>query len=143
MAHFLTVVTLDLASVTRRLVRAMFLLLLLVGLPGLSCVYSGGRGGAFSTLSVSASVLLLFLLAGLLGGLSLMLRSRCFVLLGFGPGLLRSRVSYRVALGASPSGVGSVAAQTSLVHLFDVGGGLQACLGLGIDRFLYDLGPTV
>ena len=72
-----------------------------------------------------------------------MLRSQCFGLLGFGPGLLRSRVSYRVALGASPSGVGSVAAQTPLVHLFDVGGGLQACLGLGIDRFLYDLGLTV
>ena len=72
-----------------------------------------------------------------------MLKSRCFELLGFGLGFLRSRVSYRVALGASPSGVESLATQTSLVHLFDVRGGLQARLGLGIDRFLYDLGLTV
>ena len=72
-----------------------------------------------------------------------MLRSRCFGLLGFGPGLLRSRVSYQVALGASLSGVGSVAVQTSLVHLFDVGGGLQARLGLSINRFLYNLGLTI
>ena len=119
-------------------------LILFLLLTRFCCIDSGGGVGAF-LLSVPAksSVLLLFLLAGFLGGLSLVLRSRCFGLLGFGPGLLRSRVSYRVALGASPSGVGSVAAQTPLVHLFDVGGGLQARLGLGIDRFLYDLGPTV
>ena len=63
-------------------------------------------------LSVSAklSVFLLFLLAGLLGGLSLMLKRRCFGLLGFGLRLLRSRVSYQVALGASLSRVGSVTA---------------------------------
>ena len=72
-----------------------------------------------------------------------MLKSRCFGLLGFGPGLLRSRVFYRVALGARPSGVGSVTAQTPLVHLFDVEGGLQARFGLDIGRFLYDLSPTI
>ena len=72
-----------------------------------------------------------------------MLRSQSFGLLGFGLGLLHSRVSYRVALGASPGRIGSVAAQTLLVHLFDIGGELQACLGLDINRFLYDLGPTV
>ena len=72
-----------------------------------------------------------------------MLRSRCFGLLGFGPRLLRSRVSYRVALGTSPGEVGSIVTQTLLVHLFDVGGGLQARLGLGINRFLYDLGLTI
>ena len=72
-----------------------------------------------------------------------MLRSQCFELLGFGLRLLRSRVSYRVALGTSPSAVGSVVMQTLLLHLFDVGGGLQACLCLDINRFLYNLGPTV
>ena len=72
-----------------------------------------------------------------------MLRSRYFGLLGFGPGLLRSRVFYRVALDASPSEVGLFTVQTLLVHLFDVEGGLQACLGFGSDCFLYDLGPTI
>ena len=93
--------------------------------------------------SAKSSVLLLFLLARLLGGLSLMLRSQCFGLLEFGSGLLRSRVSYLVTLGASLSRVGSVAAQTPLVHLFGVRSGLQARLGLGIDHFLYNLGSTV
>ena len=48
-----------------------------------------------------------------------------------------------MALGASPSEVGLIATQISLVYLFDVGDGLQARLGFDIDRFLYDLGPTV
>ena len=69
MAQFGTVKALDLASVTRPLVRTIFLLLLLVGLPGLSCVYSSGRGGAFLTFSVSLSLFLLLLFPSFLGRL--------------------------------------------------------------------------
>ena len=72
-----------------------------------------------------------------------MLRSQCFGLLGFRSRLLYSRIPYQIALGTSPNVVESVATQILLVYLFDVGGGLQTCLSLDIDRFLYDLGPTV
>ena len=135
--HYLTYVTCR--SIWTTLVLILFFLLI-----HLCCVDSGSGGGAF-LLSVSAtlSVFLLFVLVGLLRGLSLMLRSWCFGLLGFGSRFLRSRVSYRVSLGASSSGVELVVAQTLLIYLFDVGGGLQACLGLSINRFLYDLGLTV
>ena len=121
----------------------MFLFLLVVRL-GLSCVHVCSRDRTFSTFSIFVSLFfLLFLFTAFLKDFSLVLRSRHFGLLRFGQKLLCFRVFYQVVLGASPSEVGSVVVQTSLVYLFNVGRGLQACLGLGIDRFLNDLGPTV
>ena len=144
MPVLVTVPTRDLTYVTCRSVRTTSLLILFFLLTRLCCIDSGGRGRAFLLLlSAKSSVLLLFLLVGLLGGLSLMLKSRCFRLLRFGPRLFRSRVFYRVVFGASPSRIGSVVTQTLLIYLFDVGGRLQVCLSLDIDRFLYDFGPTV
>ena len=122
-------------------VLSLFLLTLLTRL---CCIDSGGRGGAFLMLVLAKLLgLLLFFFVGLLGGLSLILRSQCFGLLGFRPRLLCSKISYWVALDASPSAVESIAMQTLVVSFFDVGGGLQASLDLDINHFLYNLGPTV
>ena len=74
---------------------SVFILFFLTLLTWLYYIDCGGRGGAFLLLvSAKSSVLLFFLLAGLLGDLSLILRSQCFGFLGFGPRLLRSRVFY-------------------------------------------------
>ena len=108
---------------------SVFIFFLLTLLTRLYCIDtdSGGRAFLLSVLAKSL-VLLLFLLAGLLGSLSLVLRSQCFELLGFGPRPLHFKVFYRVVLSASPSGVGSVAAQILLVHHFNVGGGAASSL---------------
>ena len=105
MAYFRTVKALYLTSVVGRLVRA-FLFLLLMGLPGLSCVFSGGRGGAFLTLSVSSLLLLLLLFPSFLGRLRTLGTWRCFCTSDFRffqPGVLHgatlpvSRIGWLVA----------------------------------------------
>ena len=144
MPFLFTVSTRDLTYVTCRPVWTTSVLIFFLLLIRLYYVNSDGGGRAFLlSVSVKSSVFFFFLLTSLLGGFSLMLKSRYFGLLGFRPRLLRSRVPYQIALSASPSKVGLVAIQISLIHLFDMGGGLQACLSLGIDRFLYNLVPTV
>ena len=142
---FLVIVpTRDLAYVTCHPVWTTSVLILFLLLTYLCCVNSNGAGGAFLLLVLAKLlVFLLLLFTGFLGGLSLMLRSQCFVLLRFGPRLLHSMDSYQIVLGANPSGIGLVAAQTLLVYLFNVRGGLQTCLSLDINYFLYDLGPIV
>ena len=143
MAQFRKVKALDLALVLGQFIQAMLFFLLLVRLR-VSRVDICSQDKVFSTFSVFLALfLLLFLIAGLFRGLHLVLGSRCFELLGFGLRFLRSRVFYWVALGISPSGVGSVVAQTLLVHLSDLGVGLQAYLGLDIDCFFDNLGSTV
>lgn len=143
MAHFSTVVALDHTKVTWRLVQTILVLIffLLTWLIRLCCIGSGGRGGAF--LSLSIVPVLLFLLAGLFGGLRL-LSSRCFGLLRFGPRFFYSRIFHGVALRLSSSGGdGPAPPETVLVRLPGIEARPKSGLGLGIDGFFYELFETI
>ena len=132
MAHFLTVVILDLVSVTRHLLRVMFLLLFLVGLPGLSCVYSVGRGRTFLTFLVSFSLFLLLFFLNFFRRLKTLGTRQWFCtsdLSFFSPGIFHS-----TALAFGNDGVGwSIALGTVLIYFFSTGARPESRIGLSIN----------
>ena len=67
MAHFPMVKALDLTSVTRPLIQAIFVFLLLMRLLGLSYIDSNSRGGAFSIFSVFLALFFFLLFPSFFG----------------------------------------------------------------------------
>ena len=136
MAHFLTVIALDLTQIACRSARTIpvsIIVLFFIGLTRLGCVDSGGRGEAFLTSSVSllSSAAVLFLPPSLSGRLRVTGAGSCFR----GPGLrfFHPRVLYWLGLGLGRRGVHRSIASVAWLIEVSAGGGLYLGLGLGSD----------
>ena len=147
MLYFLTIIAFDWTKVTCRPVQtiSIFIIVLFLGLTKLSCIDSCGGGGAFLAISAVLLALLFFLFAGFFGGLSLLLRSGWFRLLGLGPRFLYPWIFHGgpLALSLSGSRMGWSTTPVVLVRLPGIGARPESGLGFDVDGFFYKLFETI
>ena len=147
MAHFLTVIVLDLTQIACRSAQTILvsiIILFLIGLTRLGCVDSGGRGGAFllSLLLVISTAFFLLFLPSLSGRLWVTGAGNWQF---WGPGLrfFYLRVFYQLGLGLGCQSMHQLIALVALlVEVLD-GRGLYLRLGLGSDCSFDQGVPTI
>ena len=139
MTHFLTVIVLDLTSVTWCPIQTTLVFLLSKRFIGMSWVNYGGRGGVFSTFLVPSTSFHLLFFPSFVGKL-VVIRAlggtwRWFYILDLR--FFCPRVFHGNTLALGNGGVGwSAASGTVLIHLFSTGVRLKSQLSLGVNGLL-------
>ena len=135
MTQFLTVIALNLTSVTWCSVQTTLIFLLFMSLTDRSCIDSGGQGGAFLTFSISLALFLLLFFSSIFGKLKLLGTWQWFC--SSDPRFFRPGVFYGATLVLDNGGVGwLLALEAVLIYLFSARARSESRLGFGINGFL-------